>query len=77
MKFFIGLLLGLWMLPLVAADQPNILFIIADDASRDSFGAYGCQYVETPGFDRIASEVSCLRRRITAIQSVRQRVPVS
>ena len=56
MKFSIGLLFGLWMLPLVAADQPNILFIIADDASRDSFGAYGCQYVETPGFDRIASE---------------------
>ncbi len=41
---------------LVADDRPNILFIIADDASRDSFGAYGCKYVETPGFDRIARE---------------------
>lgn len=41
-----------------AADQPrpNVLFIIADDASRDSFGAYGSTYVETPGFDRIAKE---------------------
>lgn len=40
-----------------AADSPpNILFIIADDASRDSFGAYGATYVETPGFDRIAKE---------------------
>tara|TARA_R110002049_G_scaffold27321_3_gene94404 strand:+ start:38502 stop:40085 length:1584 start_codon:yes stop_codon:yes gene_type:complete len=40
------------------ADQqrPNILFLIADDASRDSFGAYGCKYVETPNFDRIARE---------------------
>ena len=36
--------------------RPNILFIIADDASRDSFGAYGCRYIETPGFDRIARE---------------------
>ncbi len=39
-----------------AAERPNILFIIADDASRDSFGAYGATYVKTPGFDRIADE---------------------
>lgn len=39
-----------------AADRPNILFIIADDASRDSFTAYGSQYVRTPNFDRIANE---------------------
>ena len=39
-----------------AADRPNILFLIADDASRDSFGAYGCQFTETPNFDRIAKE---------------------
>ena len=39
-----------------AAGRPNILFIIADDASRDSFGAYGSTYVETPAFDRIARE---------------------
>ncbi len=36
--------------------RPNILFIIADDASRDSMGAYGSTYVKTPNFDRIASE---------------------
>ena len=41
--------------PLRAA-RPNILFIIADDASRDSFGGYGSPYVKTPGFDRIARE---------------------
>jgi len=39
-----------------AGERPNILFIIADDASLDSFGAYGSTYVETPGFDRIARE---------------------
>ncbi|MFT5301634.1 MAG: N-sulfoglucosamine sulfohydrolase [Mariniblastus sp.] len=41
----------------VSADEPpNILFIIADDASRDSMGVYGSTYVETPNFDRIARE---------------------
>ena len=39
-----------------ADNRPNILFIIADDASRDSFGVYGSKYVRTPNFDRIANE---------------------
>ncbi|OVE76034.1 heparan N-sulfatase [bacterium E08(2017)] len=36
--------------------RPNILFIIADDISRTSMSAYGCKYIKTPHFDRIASE---------------------
>jgi N-sulfoglucosamine sulfohydrolase len=36
--------------------RPNILFIIADDISRTSMGVYGCNYIETPNFDRIANE---------------------
>lgn len=36
--------------------RPNILFAIADDASWKHFGAYGCDWVKTPGFDRIAKE---------------------
>ena len=40
----------------LAANRPNILFLIADDASRDSFGAYGAKYVKTPNFDRLAKE---------------------
>lgn len=39
-----------------ASKRPNILFMIADDASRDSFGAYGAKYVKTPHFDRLAQE---------------------
>ena len=39
-----------------AAERPNILFIIADDASRTSMGVYGSEYVKTPNFDRIARE---------------------
>ncbi|MCA8990086.1 MAG: sulfatase-like hydrolase/transferase, partial [Planctomycetaceae bacterium] len=35
---------------------PNILFCIADDASYPHMGAYGCKWVKTPGFDRVAGE---------------------
>lgn len=35
---------------------PNILFVIADDASWKHFGAYGCDWVKTPAFDRVAEE---------------------
>lgn len=36
--------------------RPNILFAIADDASWKHFGAYGCDWVKTPAFDRVAAE---------------------
>lgn len=36
--------------------KPNILFAIADDATWKHFGAYGCTWVKTPAFDRIASQ---------------------
>ncbi|TVQ28537.1 MAG: heparan N-sulfatase, partial [Spirochaetaceae bacterium] len=35
--------------------RPNILFCLADDASLH-FGAYGCPWVSTPAFDRVARE---------------------
>jgi arylsulfatase A-like enzyme len=46
-------LLCLALLPLAAAaERPNILFIIADDASH--FGATGCTWTKTPHIDRLA-----------------------
>ena len=36
--------------------RPNILFAIADDATWLHMSAYGCQWVNTPAFDRIANE---------------------
>ena len=39
-----------------ADDRPNILFAIADDWSFGHAGAYGCTWVNTPSFDRIARE---------------------
>jgi uncharacterized sulfatase len=42
--------------PLLAADRPNILFMISDDQSFPHASAYGSKMVSTPNFDRIASE---------------------
>src|SRR4051794_24622943 len=38
------------------ARRPNILFVIADDWSHGHAGAYGCKWIKTPNFDRIARE---------------------
>ena len=48
-----------------AADRPNILFCIADDASYPHFGAYGCEWVKTPAFDRVAREGILFRNAYT------------
>ena len=37
-------------------ERPNILFCIADDQSFPHAGAYGCNWVKTPAFDRVASQ---------------------
>ncbi|MDB4451587.1 sulfatase [bacterium] len=39
-----------------AAERPNILFIIADDASFAHFGVNGCTWVNTPNVDQMAKE---------------------
>jgi arylsulfatase A-like enzyme len=36
--------------------RPNILIAIADDWSHGHAGAYGCRWVKTPAFDRVARE---------------------
>ena len=38
------------------AGRPNFLFIIFDDLSWNSVGAYGCEWVKTPNLDRVAKE---------------------
>ena len=39
-----------------AADRPDILFCISDDQSYPHCSAYGCEWVYTPAFDRVAAE---------------------
>lgn len=67
---------GLWLLAsaavvaaathlAAAAERPNILVCLADDASYPHMGAYGCRWVSTPGFDRVAAEGLLFRRAYT------------
>lgn len=51
--------------PVSSIQRPNILFAIADDASWKHFGAYGCQWVKTPGFDRVAENGILFTRAYT------------
>ncbi len=37
-------------------NRPNIVLVIADDWSYGHAGAYGCKWISTPAFDRVASE---------------------
>lgn len=59
-KFFLVLSLTLFFLPAGAQERaderPNILICIADDASYPFMGAYGCDWVKTPSFDRVAQQ---------------------
>lgn len=63
-----------WVLPLVfvshsavgaPAGKPNILFALADDWSFPHAGAYGCAWVKTPAFDRVAREGVLFTRAYT------------
>ncbi|MDF9826502.1 N-sulfoglucosamine sulfohydrolase [Ereboglobus sp. PH5-10] len=47
------------------AGRPNILFCIADDASFGHMSAYGCKWVSTPAFDRVAREGVLFMRAYT------------
>jgi N-sulfoglucosamine sulfohydrolase len=38
------------------AARPNILFVLADDWGFGHAGVYGCSWVKTPAFDRVARE---------------------
>ncbi len=44
--------------------KTNILFCLADDAGMH-MGAYGCDWVKTPGFDRVAREGVLFNRAFT------------
>lgn len=45
--------------------RPNILLCISDDQSYPHAGAYGCSWVRTPGFDRVAREGLLFSRAYT------------
>jgi N-sulfoglucosamine sulfohydrolase len=59
-KVALTLLTLFCVLPLPArgeeAKRPNILFALADDWGYGHAGAYGCPWVKTPAFDRVAQQ---------------------
>jgi arylsulfatase len=62
-RFRRELRLGAWaILPLVLAScapvdqQPNIVFIVADDLGYGELGSYGQQHIRTPNLDRLAAD---------------------
>jgi N-sulfoglucosamine sulfohydrolase len=48
------------------APRPNILFVIFDDWGWQHAGAYGCDWVKTPNFDRIAKEGVLFKNAFTS-----------
>ena len=48
-----------------AQGRPNILFALADDWSFGHASAYGCTWVKTPAFDRVAREGLLFTRAYT------------
>src|SRR5437667_1096600 len=72
MKFLVRFVLVLIVCascPSPAAEprRPNILFIIFDDWNGSTHaGAYGCDWVKTPNFDRIAREGVLFKNAFTS-----------
>ena len=53
---FLSLLILLFCLTITVRAAPNVVFILADDMSRDTWGAYGGKECKTPNIDRLAKE---------------------
>jgi len=56
MKLSFALIFATFFASLPAADKPNIIFILVDDAGIGDFSPYGCKYGVTPNIDRLANE---------------------
>ncbi len=64
-RFLILLLCALSLLPVLAADRPNFLLLIADDLNWRDLGCVGNPDVKTPNIDRLAREGMALRGMFT------------
>jgi len=49
----------------IQQERPNILIAIGDDITWMHMGAYGCDWVKTPGFDRVANDGILFRNAYT------------
>jgi arylsulfatase A-like enzyme len=64
-RFILPLALLALAVPVRAAERPNVLFVIADDWGFGHAGAYGCDWVKTPAFDRVAREGALFKNCFT------------
>jgi uncharacterized sulfatase len=51
----------------LSAKQPNIVFLLADDMNRDSWGIYGNQDCKTPNIDRLAKDGTRFERAYCSV----------
>lgn len=56
LKFFAAILFVFAAVPAMAADPPNIVFILADDLGYGELGCYGQGKIRTPNIDQLAKE---------------------
>src|SRR5207247_1395840 len=66
---FIAALALSWAAHGIAAEarRPNILFVIFDDWNGSTHaGAYGCTWIKTPNFDRVAKEGVLFKNAFTS-----------
>jgi arylsulfatase A-like enzyme len=66
---FALILSGIGAAPGLAADRPNILFIMSDDHAAHAISAYGSRVNKTPNIDRLARE-GMLLSRVFATNSI-------
>ena len=52
---------------LLAADKPNIVFLLADDMNRDTWGVYGSKDCKTPNIDQLAKEGMTFERMYCSV----------
>ena len=53
---FAAVAAALVAVPVVAADKPNVVIILADDLGYGDLGCYGHPTIRTPNLDRMAAE---------------------
>ena len=55
-KSFLSKIILLFCLTITVRAAPNVVFVLADDMSRDTWGAYGGRECKPPNIDQLAKE---------------------
>ena len=55
-RFLLTLCLCLGLLPIAAAEKPNVIMVLCDDVGFECFSAYGSREYSTPRLDALAAE---------------------